>query len=110
MITYAATQADATNRLFAAIWGEAVTALEHASEVIVVGYSFPSTDHHFKTLCHLALRRRNFQPYSDVWCGTVANGGEGEVFAGVQRTLPAANYHLVTTGLEGLAREYRDPS
>lgn len=107
VITYAATQADATNQLLKEIWGGAVTALKDASEVIVVGYSFPSTDHHFKTLCHLALRRRNFQPYSDVWCGTVANGGEGEVFAGVQRNLPAVNFHLVTNGLEGLARDYK---
>ena len=36
-----------------------------------------------------------FKPYSDVWCGTVANGGEGESLP-VERNFPAVNYHLVT--------------
>lgn len=96
------TQAGATNHLFSVIWADSVQALAAASKVIVIGYSFPSTDHHLQTLCHLALRKREFQEYSEVYCCTLADsqGGEGTVFSGVQRQFPATNHHLFANGFE----------
>jgi hypothetical protein len=103
VITSPETQADVTNRLFPAIWADSVQALVEASKVIVIGYSFPSTDHHLQTLCHLALRLREFRQYSDVYGCTLVDGqgGEGTVFSGLQRQFPAINSHLSANGFDG---------
>lgn len=103
IITSPKTQTDATNRLFSAIWADSVQELKEASKVIVIGYSFPSTDHHLQTLCHLAFRKREFHEYSDVYGCTLADGqgGEGAVFSGLQRQFPAINSHLFANGFDG---------
>jgi hypothetical protein len=105
VITSPETQVDVTNCLFSAIWDDSVRALAETSKVIVIGYSFPSTDHHLQTLCHLALRLRvrEFRQYSDVYGCTLADsqGGEGTVFSGLQRQFPAINSHLFANGFDG---------
>ena len=58
-ITVAQTQSPKVVRLFRAIWKETVDVLAAASRVFVIGYSFPPTDLHLRTLFRLVGRKRN---------------------------------------------------
>ena len=105
VIAIGETQTPESNRLFSAIWGEAVDALVAASKVVVIGYSFPATDLHLQTMFHLALRKRRYRRYDHVHCCTVADGREGLVFAGAERYLPATNAHPNSNGFDGLVAQ-----
>ena len=105
VIAIGETQTSESRQLFSGIWGEAVDALAAASRVVVIGYSFPTTDLHLQTMFHLALRKRRYSRYDHVSCCTVADGREGLVFARAARYLPATNDHFNPNGYDGLVAQ-----
>lgn len=91
--------------LFTKIWSDMARALVAAEEVFIIGYSFPSTDHHFRTLLRLANKMRT-KVYDKVCCCTKAEGGlEGAVFANAVRFFPCEQgHHLSDAGFEAFAK------
>jgi hypothetical protein len=88
-ITVAQTQSPKVARLFRAIWKETVDVLAAASRVFVIGYSFPPTDLHLRTLFRLVGRKRNSKKFNEVFCCTKSDGQEGTIFESASRFLPA---------------------
>ncbi|MBI3025673.1 MAG: hypothetical protein HYY66_08385 [Candidatus Tectomicrobia bacterium] len=92
------TQRRETAGLFSNIWRSMFDALVQAKRVFVIGYSFPSTDHHLRTLLRLVNERKN-GGYEEVHCCTMADGKEAEVFDGARKLFPCANEpHLDASG------------
>lgn len=79
-------------------------ALTAASRVFIIGYSFPSTDHHLRTLFYQVRYRRERENkpkrYDEVFCCMLADGGQEEVFASADRFLPAERFHRHDQGFE----------
>ncbi|HWQ69046.1 MAG TPA: SIR2 family protein [Patescibacteria group bacterium] len=97
------TQAALTTDLFGKIWKSVADALVDADRVFIIGYSFPSTDHHFRTLLRLLNAKRKWKKYEEVYCCTRADAGqEGLVFANANRFFPAdtENFHQHDRGFE----------
>lgn len=101
-ITVAETQVPEITGLFTSIWQDMMETLATASRVFVIGYSFPPTDLHLRTLLHLALRKREFRPFDEVVCCTKADGQEGAVFSNAARFLPARSFRLRDQGFQAL--------
>jgi len=95
-----------TTDLFSNIWQSMADALVEASRVFIIGYSFPSTDHHLHTLFHQVHHNRRDdenkpKKYDEVHCCTMANEGkEGLVFANASRFFPAKCFHPHDRGFE----------
>jgi len=66
------TQAPATKELLAKLWKSMADALINASRVFIIGYSFPSTDHHLRTLFYRVNHKRaeTKLKYREVRCCT----------------------------------------
>ena len=66
------TQATATKELLAKLWKSMADALINASRVFIIGYSFPSTDHHLRTLFYRVNHKRaeTKLKYREVRCCT----------------------------------------
>jgi len=98
------TQPPETVALFSKIWQSMADALAEASHVFIIGYSFPSTDHHLRTLFYQVYHRREREKskkYDEVYCCTLANGWqEGLVFANANRFFPAKCFHPHDRGFE----------
>lgn len=101
-ITVAETQKPEVRKLFREIWTEAVDALHAASRVLVIGYSFPPTDLHLRTMFHLASRKRKFQKFKEVFCCTKADreGEEKPVFDNAAQYLKANSFHKCAEGFD----------
>ena len=84
------TQAQKTTELFANIWRCMFDALARAEIVFIIGYSFPSTDHHFRTLLRLANQRKQ-KVYEKVYCCTKTDSQVKHVFAEAERFFPCIN-------------------
>lgn len=106
-IMVAETQTPEVRKLFREIWTEAVDALHAASRVFVIGYSFPPTDLHLRTMFHLASRKREFQEFDEVFLCTTTDGEEGRVFANAVRYLKAKSFHLCADGFDKFIAEGR---
>ena len=98
-ITVPETQDPELTRLFVEIWREALEALSNAKRIFVIGYSFPQTDLHLRTMFHLAAHKRQRQ-YDEVICCTLADGQQGGVFGEVVRLLPSRSFRLCDKGFE----------
>jgi hypothetical protein len=99
------TQRPETTDLFSNIWRSMADALVGASRVFIIGYSFPSTDHHLRTLLYQVRHKRDSEKkpakYDEVYCCTMANGGqEGLVLANASRFFPADCFHPHDRGFE----------
>jgi hypothetical protein len=95
------TQLPVTTALFSNIWRSMADALVEASRVFIIGYSFPSTDHHLRTLFYQVNHNRRYAEYDEVFCCTMANRGrEGSVFANASRFFPAKCFHPHDRGFE----------
>jgi hypothetical protein len=97
------TQAALTTHLFGKIWKSVADALVDADRVFIIGYSFPSTDHHFQPLLRLLNAKRKWKKYEEVYCCTRVDAGqEGLVFANANRFFPAdtKNFHQHDRGFE----------
>lgn len=70
------TQAALTTHLFGKIWKRAADVLVDADRVFIIGYSFPSTDHHFRTLLRLVNEKRGWKKYGEVYCCTQKDRGQ----------------------------------
>ncbi len=102
------TQAKPMNNLFFKIWKSMADALFEAERVFTIGYSFPSTDHHFRTLLRIVNKRKELEckEYGDVYCCTKADGREGFVFADAINFFPCQNgHHLSSEGFEAFVEE-----
>jgi hypothetical protein len=99
-ITVDETQAPETTILFRNLWQDMTETLAVASRVFVIGYSFPPTDLHLRTMFHLVLRRRAFEPFDEVSCCTRGDGQEGAVFANTVQLLPAKSFRLHAGGFQ----------
>lgn len=110
-INMSKTQFPVTTALFSNIWKSMAGALVDASRVFIVGYSFPSTDHHFRTLLHQVRHtrgRHKTTKYDEVYCCTLANAGQEElVFANANRFFPANCFHPNDRGFEDFVRKAR---
>jgi len=108
-INMSKTQLPETTALLSSIWRSMTDALVDASRVFVIGYSFPSTDHHLRTLFHQVRHTRDRQQtkeYDEVYCCTLANGGqEGLVFENANRFFPAKSFHPHDRGFEDFVRK-----
>ena len=98
-ITLSETQAPELTRLFVEIWRDSMEALSNAKRIFVIGYSFPQTDLHLRTMFHLAAHKRRRQ-YDEVICCTLADGQQGGVFGEVARLLPSRSFRLCDKGFE----------
>ncbi|TAK01183.1 MAG: hypothetical protein EPO39_14640 [Candidatus Manganitrophaceae bacterium] len=72
------TQDKVTTDLFTKIWKSMADVLAEANRVFIIGYSFPSTDHHFRTLMRQVNIKRKCKEYKEVYCCTSAKMGEME--------------------------------
>ncbi|MBI5136091.1 MAG: SRPBCC domain-containing protein [Nitrospirae bacterium] len=97
-INFQQTQKPPVVALFSDIWWDMADALEKASSVFIIGYSFPATDHHLRTLFLQVNRRRNYRNYDKVFCCTAPGGGA--IFAEVNRFFPSDNLRLNDRGFE----------
>ena len=105
-IMFAETQRPEVVQLFRAIWKEVVDVLAAASRVFVIGYSFPPTDLHLRTLFHLVGRKRNFTKFNEVYCCTKGDGQDRSDFeTTVRRFLPANAPHFNYDGFEALVSQ-----
>lgn len=97
------TQALETRELLSKIWQSMADALNSAARVYIIGYSFPSTDHHLRTLFYQVNHKRAGTKYSEVHCctDTRADGGqEGSVFETAKRFFPSERFHVHKKGFE----------
>lgn len=100
------TQSPKANALISGLFRSMSEALLSAKRVLVIGYSFPPTDQHIRTLLlqvNQERERRNGggAMYDEVYCCTLANGGEeGRVFADVARFFPSRCFHPFDRGFE----------
>ncbi|PWB82066.1 MAG: hypothetical protein C3F08_00555, partial [Candidatus Methylomirabilota bacterium] len=110
------TQAALTIDLFGKIWKSVADALVDADRVFTIGYSFPSTDHHFRTLLRLVNAKRKWKNYEEVYCCTVADrekkdDGEKEktesVFKDAKLFFPAENFYPDDRGFEDFVADTR---
>lgn len=100
------TQAPETQRLLSHLWKSMANALTAASRVFIIGYSFPSTDHHLRTLFYQVNHKRDFGKYEEVHCCTRADGGQEKlVFANANRFFPAEKFHPHDRGFADFASE-----
>ena len=104
-LNVAETQDFETTRLFSRVWASMRDALAEAERVFVIGYSFPETDHHVRTVLRLVNKSRN-KPYEEVYCCTKAEGGlEKAVFDNVVRFFPCeSDHHRSDAGFEVFAK------
>jgi len=98
------TQSQVTSDLLSKIWQSTSDALADASRVFIIGYSFPATDHHLRTLFHQIRHtrdRKKTTKYDKTYCCTLANGGqEGTVFTNANHFFPAKCFHPHDRGFE----------
>lgn len=88
------TQALETRELLSKLWKSMAEKLKAASHVFIIGYSFPSTDHHLRTLFYQVSHDRRGKKYSEVHCCTRADGGqEGLVFGTANRFFHSERFH-----------------
>lgn len=105
-MTVAQTQSPKVVRLFRAIWKETVDVLAATSRVFVIGYSFPPTDLHLRTLFHLVGLRRKFKEFDKVFCCTKCDGQERRDFeTTVRRFLPAKDPQFNHDGFEAFVSQ-----
>jgi hypothetical protein len=104
------TQSQEMTDLFSRIWQSMADALSSAYHVFIIGYSFPSTDHHFRTLLYQVNHRRKYnKKYCKVFCCTRADGGqEGLVFANANRFFPAESFYPHDRGFEDFVSQKED--
>lgn len=102
------TQSEEITTLFSKILKSMVDALQEASRVFIIGYSFSSTDHHLHTLFYQVNHRRQHAKYDEVYSCTKADGQEGSVFARASRFLPAKCFHPHDRGFEDFVSTTRD--
>jgi hypothetical protein len=104
-LNVAETQDFETRRLFGRIWTGTRDALVEAERVFIIGYSFPDTDHHIRTVLRLVNGMRN-KPYGEVYCCTMAEDGlERKVFENVVKFFPSdSDYHRSDAGFEVFAK------
>jgi len=112
-INMSETQLPETTVLLSRIWQSMADALAEATEVFVIGCSFPSTDHHLRTLFYQVRHKRDSEKksakYDEVYCCTMANGGqEGLVFANASRFFPADCFHPHDRGFEDFVLSKQD--
>ncbi len=97
------TQAAPTRELLSKVWKSMADTLIAASRVFIIGYSFPSTDHHLRTLFYQVSHERRGKKYSEVHCCTRADGGqEGFVLGTAARFFPAECFHPHERGFKDL--------
>lgn len=102
------TQAEPITKLFSNLWEDMASALVKAERVFIIGYSFPSTDHHIRTLFRLVNKRKKLEEikYTDVYCCTKVDGREGFIFSDVVIFFPCMNgYKLNANGFESFSSE-----
>jgi SIR2-like domain len=88
------TQALETQELLSKLWKTMAHALIDASRVFIIGYSFPSTDHHLRTLFYQVSHERRGKKYSEGHCCTRADGGQQEfVFGTAARVCAVEWFH-----------------
>lgn len=104
-LNVAETQDFETTRLFSLVWSSMRDALAEAERVFIIGYSFPETDHHVRTVLRLVNKGRN-KPYEEVYCCTKAEGGlEKSVFAKAVSFFPCQKDHCLSdAGFEVFAK------
>lgn len=86
------TQAPETRELLSKLWKRMADALIAASRVFIIGYSFPSTDHHLRTLFYQVNHELGDKKYNEVRCCAGA-GGENKVFKTAKRFFPSEHFH-----------------
>lgn len=95
------TQAPETRELLSKLWKSMADALNSAARVFIIGYSFPSTDHHLRTLFYQVNHERAGTKYREVHCCTRADGGqEGLVFGNANRFFHSGCFHPHERGFE----------
>lgn len=108
------TQAALTIDLFGKIWKSVADALVDADRVFTIGYSFPSTDHHFRTLLQLVNTKRERKNYDEVYCCTLASGDEKadkdqkRVFESAKLFFPSQNFYQYEQGFGQFAADTRN--
>ena len=84
------TQAPEIEKLLAKLWKSMAEALIAASRLFIIGYSFPSTDHHLRTLFYQVNHERGGRNYGEVHC--CIHGWQTEVFDSAERFFPADHF------------------
>lgn len=97
------TQQPDTVRLFGELFQSTADVLAEASRVVIIGYSFPTTDQHLVTLFTEVNRRRRYQEYERVvWC-TLANGSEErKIVERANRLFPSQDFRSLGGGFAAL--------
>jgi hypothetical protein len=115
VLNFKKTQARKTTKLFGKIRQGMADALAEADRVFVIGYSFPSTDHHFRTLIRWVNHRRQYKKYAHVYCCVgpaidtlkrpdCEEDGREQVFANARRFFPAVSFHPHGQGFEAFVK------
>ena len=97
------TQAPETQELLSKLWKRMADALIAASHVLIIGYSFPSTDHHLRTLFYQVNHEIGDKEYSEVRCCAGA-GGTKKVFKAAKRFFPSEHFHPHKEDFEDFVR------
>lgn len=92
------TQAPEIEELVAKLWKSMAEALVAASRVFIIGYSFPSTDHHLRTLFYQVNHERGGRNYSEAHC--CIHGWQRDVFHSAERFFPADQFDPRDRGFE----------
>ena len=94
-------QQSVTRQLFGEILPSTADVLAEARRVVIIGYSFPTTDQHLVTLLMEVNRRRRYlederkgcRKYERVVCCTLANGcEERKIFERAKRLFPSEDF------------------
>jgi hypothetical protein len=98
------TQAPETQELLSNLWKSIAKALKDASHVFIIGYSFPSTDHHLRTLFYQVNHERADMglKYTEVHCCT--RGGTKRVFKTAKRFFSSERPYSYREGFEDFVR------
>lgn len=105
------TQQPDTVRLFGEIFQSTADVLAEARRVVIIGYSFPTTDQHLVTLLMEVNRRRRYlederkgcRKYERVVCCTLANGcEERKIYERANRLFPSQDFRSLGGGFAAL--------
>jgi hypothetical protein len=100
-------QQSVTRQLFGEIVPSTADVLAEAGRVVIIGYSFPTTDQHLVTLLMEMNRRRRYREderkgcrkYERVVCCTLANGcEERKIFERANRLFPSQDFRSLGGG------------
>lgn len=101
------TQTKEMQNLLSKLWEGMANALittynatPETTQVFIIGYSFPPTDHHLRTFFYQLNHKRHFKKYDQVYCCTWADGQEGFVFGNANQFFPAECFHPHDRGFE----------